>query len=183
MQEVQETSSSFAIDLLYGVIYSFLGVVFGYLFYHRVIDYYLAKIHYGKQPIVWSTSGLWGSYPFIGNLPAILYILWYKSKNKLPNHPVDIYCKLFFDKIPAVMQAFYTGGCCVLIGDPKVTEAMYTTKNSYFSKHPIVKDLEHCLVGDSILFAETSLEWKQARKTISPAFYKGKLLSLIELAR
>ena len=60
---------------------------------------------------------------------------------------------------------------------------MYTSKNSFFSKHPLVKDLQECLIGDSILFAETSLEWKEARKKISPAFYKGKLVSLIELAR
>ena len=60
---------------------------------------------------------------------------------------------------------------------------MYTSKNSFFSKHPLVKDLQECLIGDSILFAETSLEWKEARKKISPAFYKGKLVNLIELAR
>ena len=81
------------------------------------------------------------------------------------------------------MEAYYSAGTSLLISDPKVVEAMYTSKNSFFSKHPLVKDLQECLIGDSILFAETSLEWKEARKKISPAFYKGKLVSLIELAR
>ena len=91
--------------------------------------------------------------------------------------------KEYFDKPPAVLSAYYTCGSCVMVCDAKVVEAMYTSKNSFFSKHPIVKDLEQCLIGDSILFAETSLEWKQARKAIAPAFYKGKLVGLIELAR
>ena len=60
----------------------------------------------------------------------------------MPNHPVDILMKEFFDKPPKVLSAFYTGGSCVMVSDAKVVEAMYTSKNSFFSKHPIVKDLE-----------------------------------------
>ena len=46
-----------------------------------------------------------------------------------------------------------------------------------------MKDLTLCLTGRSILFAETTREWKEARKTLSPAFYKGKLVGLVEIAR
>ena len=48
MQEIEDPSKFFATDLLKGLLFSILGVVFGYIFYHRVIDYYLAKAHYGK---------------------------------------------------------------------------------------------------------------------------------------
>jgi len=34
-----------------------------------------------------------------------------------------------------------------------------------------------------MLLAETSKEWKEARNKISPAFYKGKLVGMLEIAR
>ena len=90
---------------------------------------------------------------------------------------------MFGDGFKPVVVCYFTGGTCVLISDPLVVEAMYTSKNKYFNKHPIVKELTLCLTGRSILFAETSKEWKEARKTLSPAFYKGKLIKLVEIAR
>ena len=51
MQDIQAPSTPLVIEILYGVLYSFLGVIFGYLFYTRVIDYYLSRIHYAKYPI------------------------------------------------------------------------------------------------------------------------------------
>ena len=47
----------------------------------------------------------------------------------------------------------------------------------------MIKDLSFCLTGDSILFAETSDDWRKSRKAISPAFYKGKLENLVEIAK
>ena len=60
---------------------------------------------------------------------------------------------------------------------------MYTTKNKYFDKHPFVKEIASCLTGNSILFTETTDDWRKSRKAISPAFYKGKLESLVDIAR
>ena len=79
--------------------------------------------------------------------------------------------------------AFFTNGAGMGIADVKVVEAMYTTKNKYFDKHPLIKDLSHVLTGDSILFVETSDDWRKSRKAISPAFYKGKLEDLVEIAK
>ena len=90
---------------------------------------------------------------------------------------------MFGDGFKPVTLCYFTCGTTVLIADPLVVEAMYTSKNKYFDKHPIIKDLTLCLTGRSILFAETTREWKEARKTISPAFYKGKLVGLVEIAR
>jgi hypothetical protein len=36
---------------------------------------------------------------------------------------------------------FMTNDVALAIGDVKVVEAMYTTKNKYFDKHPLVADL------------------------------------------
>jgi cytochrome P450 len=40
-----------------------------------------------------------------------------------------------------------------------------------------------CITGRSILFADTDQEWSKRRKALSPAFYKGKLLTMINLAK
>ena len=60
---------------------------------------------------------------------------------------------------------------------------MYTTKNRYFDKHPLIKDLSYVLTGESILFAETSPEWRSSRKALTPAFYKGKLALMMQIAK
>jgi len=39
------------------------------------------------------------------------------------------------------------------------------------------------LTGKSILFAETNPEWKQRRLAVSPAFYKGKLIQMVNIAK
>ena len=89
----------------------------------------------------------------------------------------------FADEFKPVVLCYFTMGTMLTICDVKIVEAMYTTKNKYFSKHQMTHNLTKPLTGNSILFQETSKEWKEARKIISPAFYKGKLLGMIELAR
>mmetsp|Transcript_12867 Transcript_12867/g.16522 ORF Transcript_12867/g.16522 Transcript_12867/m.16522 type:complete len:299 (-) Transcript_12867:739-1635(-) len=79
--------------------------------------------------------------------------------------------------------SFHSNVPGVGVCDVKVVEAMYTTKNKFFDKHPLIGDLCYCLTGDSILFAHTTDDWRTSRKAISPAFYKGKLESLVEIAK
>ena len=82
-----------------------------------------------------------------------------------------------------IIVCFCTNEAGLGIGDVKVVEAMYTTKNKYFDKHPLICDLAFCLTGDSTLFACTTDDWRKSRKAVSPAFYKGKLENLVELAK
>ena len=124
-----------------------------------------------------------GHYPVIGHIVPILKAVIHQKKNNLNNHIIDVIINLYSDGERPVLYGFFTCGVGLGIMDPSVVEAMYTTKNKYFSKHPLIKDLTLCLLGKSILFAETSSEWREARKTMSPAFYKGKLVSLVEIAR
>ena len=85
----------------------------------------------------------------------------YAKANNLSNHVVDVMIKLFAnDEYKPVLFANFTSGASLLIADPKTVEAMYTSKNKYFSKHPLLQELTDCLLGKSILFAETSPEWK-----------------------
>lgn len=43
--------------------------------------------------------------------------------------------------------------------------------------------LAHHLLGDSILFTESTKSWKQRRQAMTPAFYKGKLQALVQIAK
>jgi cytochrome P450 len=71
----------------------------------------------------------------------------------------------------------------LFISDVKVIQELYTTQNKIFDKHPLVRDTTMCITGRSILFADTDEKWSQRRKALSPAFYKGKLISMINLAK
>ena len=115
-------------------------VVMPYLFYTKVYDWFLSKRFYMSQQIVWSPDGVLGyNYPLIGHLPAIISAMLYAKKNNLSNNVVDCMLKVFAnDKYKPVFFANFTSGACLLISDPKTVEAMYTSKNKYFSKHPLV---------------------------------------------
>ena len=54
---------------------------------------------------------------------------------------------MFGDGYKPVALITLIEGPSLLISDPTVVEAMYTTKNKYFTKHPILKDLTLCLFG------------------------------------
>ena len=154
-----------------------------YIFYHRVYDYYICKAHYSRQSICWTVSGFWGCYPIIGNLLTVLNVMFHQYRQGLNNHVMHYILDTWGGGYKPVLYTFFTGGPVIVISDPEIVEAMYTTKNCYFDKHPLIKQLSFCLTGESILFAETTKEWKEARKTISPSLYKGKLEGLTELAK
>ena len=118
----------------------FICVVMPYLFYTRVYGWFLSKRFYMSQPIVWSPDGVLGyNYPLVGPLPAIITSMIYAKKNNLSNHVVDLMIKVFAnDEYKPVLFADFTSGASLLISDPKTVEVMYTSKNKYFSKHPLV---------------------------------------------
>ena len=70
----------------------------------------------------------------------------------------------------------------ISLHDVKALEQLYTTHNVHFDKHPSVQLFTLPLTGKSILVYEKSTNWRQRRKAMSPAFYKGKLHHLIEIA-
>ena len=61
----------------------------------------------------------------------------------------------------------------VFTSDPDVVSDMYLAKNKLFNKHPHIQIITHPLLGNSSLFAVTDQVWKDRRKAMSAAFYKG----------
>lgn len=109
-----------------------------------------------------------------------------KSKDKGDNfHPgFRVTRDLIGDDMKIMNAGFFVGhNPYLLIGDPMAVQELYTTHNKIFDKHPIIKDLTMSLTGKSILFAETDDVWRKRRTALGPAFYKGKLIEMIELAK
>ena len=164
------------------VFKSLLLALCGYVFYWRVWEYYRACRFYGAQGEKVCFISPY-TFPVVGSSYLVLWSAW-KSWSDGDNY---FLLKHFFDLL--VNQNCKTGVGFIStepglgIGDVKVVEAMYTTKNKYFDKHPIIGDLAFSLTGDSILFANTNPDWRQSRKAMSPAFYKGKLESMVEIGK
>jgi len=67
--------------------------------------------------------------------------------------------------------------------DPDMLNELYVTKNKYFDKHPLIKNLLYPLMGDSILLAASTESWSMKRKSLSTAFYKDKLIKMCDLVK
>lgn len=73
--------------------------------------------------------------------------------------------------------------CVILVSSPQVLEAIYTVNSKYLSKHELSRNILMPLFGKSILLAESTPEWSKRRKAIAPAFYKGKLIKMLEIVK
>jgi hypothetical protein len=69
------------------------------------------------------------------------------------------------------------------IRDPKMLDEIYIAKNKYFDKVDTVKTLLYHLMGDSILLSESTEAWSNKRKALSHAFYKDKLIGILETVK
>ncbi len=71
----------------------------------------------------------------------------------------------------------------LFIRDPELLNELYITKNKYFDKYDLIRNLFYPLMGDSILLSDSSEVWGKKRKTLSTAFYKEKLLMMCEIVK
>jgi cytochrome P450 len=71
----------------------------------------------------------------------------------------------------------------LFISDPLIIKELYTTHNKFFDKDPSVYDVTTQLIGRSILFSNTTEEWRQRRTALAPTFYKGKMLGMISIVK
>jgi cytochrome P450 len=71
----------------------------------------------------------------------------------------------------------------LFIRDPVLLNELYVTKNKFFDKFDLTRNLFYPLMGDSILLSSSSDQWNQKRKSLSAAFYKDKLLKMLELVK
>ena len=133
--------------MIIGVIYTLFvallkvaGVALAaYIFYFRVWDYTLAVYFYRSQGE--GVCKIADYYvPIFGNAYMMAWSA-YKSLKEGDNYFILKHAVDWGTKDTGTAVCFITNGAGLAIRDVKVIEAMYTTKNKYFDKHPIIKDL------------------------------------------
>lgn len=67
--------------------------------------------------------------------------------------------------------------------EPTLLEDLYVTQNKYFDKSFVTRGVFHKLTGDSILFEDSSEFWNNKRKKMSIAFYKDKLIKMVDIVK
>jgi cytochrome P450 len=157
----------------------FFGLLVPYILYYRVYCYFLAKWHYQKEGAKINSD----SWPVLGSILPLLRMQLRSNKTGDNLHPMTHLYNEEVQTNSGCYVFFMTNEPCVSILDPKVVQAMCTTHNSQFDKHPLVLNLVRKLLGEGILFSQTDTRWRKRRTAISPAFYKGKLVKLVELAK
>ena len=169
------------IDMIYEIVKnSFLFIALPYFVYTRVILFYIRKSFYEKQKNVTIVPT---AYPILGILFEIVKQQEY-SKLKGDNYHPSFRIMRDVGATNAGTYVVWIGHNPVLwISDVNVIQDLYTSKNKLFDKYPLVRDATMIITGRSILFADTDAKWRARRTAISPAFYKGKLVSMVNLAK
>ena len=68
----------------------------------------------------------------------------------------------------------------ILVGDPELVQEILVTKNAAVDKTNQFEGVFSKLFGKSFLFSETNELWKQKRKATAHAFYKDRLVHMLE---
>ena len=68
----------------------------------------------------------------------------------------------------------------VYVSDPKVVQDMVVTKNAQIDKTGVFEGIFKNFFGSSFLFSKSDDVWKAKRKGVAHAFYKDKLLVMLD---
>ena len=75
------------------------------------------------------------------------------------------------------------GNVHLMVADPDMVQDLLVSKNSIFDKTGMIQGIFSKLMGDSFLFSRADAAWKTKRKACSHAFYKDRLVHMIEVLK
>lgn len=123
-----------------------------------------------------------GCLPLFGHLVEFLKIHLKKPHSK--KHPfTTILSKNYKETKSKILQIYLSYFPTLIIRDPDLLTEIFYTKNKMFDKAQFISDLVYPLFGNAIPVQKSTLEWKQKRKVISSAFYKDKLIKMVEIIK
>ena len=94
---------------------------------------------------------------------------------------VEVCESVFKDNFPKMFIDFkFPQLPTIIVNDPECVNELYVTKNKYFDKDDKTKTVMSRLLGDSIVFSKSDELWAKKRKSLSVAFYKDKLVAMLE---
>ena len=121
------------------------------------------------------------SVPILGNFLAVIKA-FDNSKPQFTTLRL-LMNRQFGDKYPPLVLYEACHFPELYFSDPYLLEEIFVTNNKYISKGVHVKKIFNNLMGDSILLSESTELWQNKRKVLSSAFYKDKLLKMIDLSK
>ena len=75
------------------------------------------------------------------------------------------------------------GNIILIISDPNVAQDLYTTKNAIYDKSGAFEAIFSNLMGRSFIFSKADEHWKAKRKACAHAFYKSRLVNMLEILK
>ena len=107
--------------------------------------------------------------------------------NKYPDtseHPSNIMQREDYGvDYPRVCLIYLSYWPVISVRCPEMLQDLYVQKNKFFDKQRLLKDILYPLVGDSVLLAKSDTEWQTRRKSLSQAFYKDKLIRMVDIVK
>jgi hypothetical protein len=166
-----------ACGLISSVTSLILGA-FSLILLYKIYIQYSKKWFYERQGIVFSG----GCVPLLGSLLTLNR--FEQTKTDKNEHPGTLMLRETFGKHqPPITACFLNYYPNLFFRDPELLNELYITKNKYFDKCPLMRDLFYPLMGDSILLSDNSETWSKKRKTLSAAFYKEKLVMMCDIVK
>ena len=83
-------------------------------------------------------------------------------------------------KDPMVVMQL-NGNCFTFVNDPDAIRDIFTTKDQFTDKTEMSLEMFREFLGESFLFAHTDDVWKAKRKACAHAFYKERLLKMMDI--
>lgn len=71
----------------------------------------------------------------------------------------------------------------LIISDPDIVRDLYVTKNNQSDKDGFTELMFADLIGNSFIFSHNDARWKEKRKACAHAFYKERLVQMIEVLK
>ena len=75
----------------------------------------------------------------------------------------------------------FAGRMTLYISDPAAIQDIFVTKNSLYDKTGAFQGAMKHLFGNAFIFAKTDETWKTKRKASAHAFYKDRLVHMLDV--
>ena len=148
-----------------------------YFLYQNVFKMYYTYFYFKRQGVPCVGVPL----PFLGSIYKMIKHVKYDEFSRGPTQEtVFEYFKSDTD-LPPLILFFFGSNPLLLVHSEKITQDCFVKYNKHFTKNSRFKPWMYDLIGDSIIFSPSDDQWNTKRKHLSSAFYKEKLIKMIDI--
>ncbi len=105
-----------------------------------------------------------------------------KRLNQFTKYPIIEFFDDCFDKqVPPLCIFVVSVAPVINVSCPETINELYVTKNKYFDKNIRLENQFKCLFGGGTVFSKSNELWTQKRKHLAVAFYKEKMIKMLDI--